>query len=240
MRSCCCRAMAASSSPPPCPPEDRARTRSSIAAAEWAMEHGEPAGRGSDTLAASEWLFQPLIAGGRALGVFGIASGRWRRSDALGPAAAAAQLHRSGGACARADRRSSREMASVAQLKERDRLRAALLSSVSHDLRTPLDHDPRRGGPDQGGAVEGLDPALADGSMAESRAAQPLRRQSARHGAGRGGRACSSSVEAVDLTDAVAAAVHDLRNRSKAIRSSWTCRPICRWSGSIRSSSTIA
>ena len=29
-------------------------------------------------------------------------------------------------------------MASVAQLKERDRLRAALLSSVSHDLRTPL------------------------------------------------------------------------------------------------------
>ena len=30
------------------------------------------------------------------------------------------------------------EMRDVAQLKERDRLRAALLSSVSHDLRTPL------------------------------------------------------------------------------------------------------
>ena len=30
------------------------------------------------------------------------------------------------------------DMREVAELKERDRLRAALLSSVSHDLRTPL------------------------------------------------------------------------------------------------------
>src|SRR6185295_20332730 len=43
-----------------------------IAAANWAMDHALPAGRGSDTLTASEWLFQPLIAAGNALGVFGI------------------------------------------------------------------------------------------------------------------------------------------------------------------------
>ena len=36
------------------------------------------------------------------------------------------------------------EAREVAQLKERDRLRAALLSSVSHDLRTPLTDDRRR------------------------------------------------------------------------------------------------
>src|SRR6185295_817599 len=44
-----------------------------IAAANWAMDHKQPAGRGSDTLTASEWLFQPLVAGGKSLGVFGIA-----------------------------------------------------------------------------------------------------------------------------------------------------------------------
>jgi two-component system sensor histidine kinase KdpD len=43
------------------------------AAAEWALEHKEPAGRSSSTLAASEWLFQPLLSSGKALGVLGVA-----------------------------------------------------------------------------------------------------------------------------------------------------------------------
>ena len=44
------------------------------AAAEWAIEHKEPTGRTSGTLAASEWLFQPLLSSGNALGVLGIAN----------------------------------------------------------------------------------------------------------------------------------------------------------------------
>ena len=43
------------------------------AAAEWALEHQEPAGRSSSTLAASEWLFQPLLSSGKSLGVLGVA-----------------------------------------------------------------------------------------------------------------------------------------------------------------------
>jgi two-component system sensor histidine kinase KdpD len=45
-----------------------------LAAAEWAMAEAQPAGRGSDVVAASEWLFQPLVAGGRTLAVLGIAA----------------------------------------------------------------------------------------------------------------------------------------------------------------------
>ena len=41
------------------------------AAAEWAIDHYELAGRGSGTLAASEWLFQPLLSSGEALGPAG-------------------------------------------------------------------------------------------------------------------------------------------------------------------------
>ena len=44
-----------------------------IAAARWALDTGMAAGRGSGTLAASEWLFQPLRIGGRVLGVLGVA-----------------------------------------------------------------------------------------------------------------------------------------------------------------------
>jgi two-component system, OmpR family, sensor histidine kinase KdpD len=107
------------------------------AAAEWAFDHREPSGRSSNTLSASEWLFHPLLAGGAALGVLGIA-----KKDATEPVRAdqlpflmsfidqaALALER----IALAD-----DMSSVAQLRERDRLRGALLSSVSHDLRTPL------------------------------------------------------------------------------------------------------
>ncbi|MCE3543812.1 hypothetical protein LXJ56_26910, partial [Escherichia coli] len=45
-----------------------------MAAANWAFDTGTPAGKGSATLAASEWLFQPLKAGERTLAVLGLAS----------------------------------------------------------------------------------------------------------------------------------------------------------------------
>lgn len=44
-----------------------------MAAAHWAFDTGTPAGKGSATLAASEWLFQPLKAGNRTLAVLGLA-----------------------------------------------------------------------------------------------------------------------------------------------------------------------
>lgn len=107
------------------------------AAARWAFEHGRPAGRGSDTLTASEWLFQPVSAAGKTFGVFGLASSDAQvpiRSDNL--PLLLSLLDQAGLALERI--MLAEEIAGIAQLKERDRLRAALLSSVSHDLRTPL------------------------------------------------------------------------------------------------------
>jgi two-component system sensor histidine kinase KdpD len=54
-------------------PPDAALGPIDNAAAEWAIDHQQPAGRGSGTLAASEWLFQPLLSSTKALGVLGIA-----------------------------------------------------------------------------------------------------------------------------------------------------------------------
>lgn len=107
------------------------------AAARWAIDHHRPAGRGSDTLTAAEWRFEPLGAGARTAGVFGLAradAGEPVRSDQLPLLLslidqAALALERVG---------VEAERATVRSLRERDRLRSTLLSSVSHDLRTPL------------------------------------------------------------------------------------------------------
>ena len=106
------------------------------AAASWALDHKQPAGRGSDTLTASDWLFQPLAASGPG-------SRRVRHRATTAAIVRSDQLplllsliDQAALALERIELEA--EMASVAQLKERDRLRAALLSSVSHDLRTPL------------------------------------------------------------------------------------------------------
>ena len=51
-----------------------------LTAARWAADQNRAAGRGTDTLSASEWLFHPVAAGARVHGVFGIA-----RADAHAP-----------------------------------------------------------------------------------------------------------------------------------------------------------
>jgi two-component system, OmpR family, sensor histidine kinase KdpD len=107
------------------------------AAAEWGFEHKEAAGRGSNTLAASEWLFQPLLAGGEALGVLGVA--KKDGSEPMRPDRLPFLMSFVDQAALALERVTlTEEMSTVAQLRERDRLRGALLSSVSHDLRTPL------------------------------------------------------------------------------------------------------
>ena len=182
-----------------------------VAAADWAFDQSEPAGRGADRLAASEWLFQPLIAGGRPLGVLGIA-----RPDGGDPLRADQGALLAGlidqAALSLGRIRLAAKLANVARLEERDRLRAALLSSVSHDLRTPLTTILAAAGQLKAARGAGIDPALADGLLAE---AERLDRfvanllGMARVEAG----ALRLNSETVDLTDAAAAAVHDLRNR---------------------------
>ncbi|WEK47845.1 MAG: sensor histidine kinase KdpD [Candidatus Andeanibacterium colombiense] len=177
------------------------------AASRWTLDHNQPAGHGTETLTASDWQFHSLAAGGRVLGVFGVArpdAGTPIRSDQL--PLLFSLLDQAALAFERIALED--EMATVTQLKERDRLRAALLSSVSHDLRTPLTTIL--------GLLGEIEPASDEqqDQLREARGeAERLNRFVAnlldmvRIEAG----ALSQSIEPVDLVDAVAAAVHDLR-----------------------------
>ena len=122
------------------PPEDRL-DQIEIAAAQWAIDNEQPAGRGSATLTASDWLFHPLRASSSSergvLGVLGIAredAGAPLRSDLLPLLMSLLDQ-----ASIALDRMAlEEEHLKTLAAGERDRLRSALLSSVSHDLRTPL------------------------------------------------------------------------------------------------------
>jgi len=118
------------------PPED-VLDQADLAAAKWAWEHNRPAGRGSDTLPGAKRLFLPMRTGRGAIGVVGIDSDKpgplltpdqRRLLDALMDQAALA-----------IERVSLVDDLDQAKRRvEADRLRSALLTSISHDLRTPL------------------------------------------------------------------------------------------------------
>ncbi len=117
------------------PPEDRLDIRDQ-SAAQFAWDKGEAAGRGSDTLPTARWFFLPLVAGERRLGVLGIAYGDDRlvaRTDRRLLDALVDQI-----ALALERLRLTEELSETRLASETERLRTALLSSVSHDLRTPL------------------------------------------------------------------------------------------------------
>ncbi len=188
------------------PPEDRLEALEH-AAARWCFDHNRPAGRGSDTLTASEWLFHPIAAAGKVLAVFGLARPEAStpvRSDQL--PMLLSLLDQAGMALERIALEA--DMARVTRLEERDRLRSALLSSVSHDLRTPLTTIQ--------GTLAAMRPADAEQAeqIGEARAeSQRLQRfftnllDIARVEAG----ALHLAIESVDIAEAVASAVHDLR-----------------------------
>lgn len=117
------------------PPEDQLDVRDQ-SAAQFAWDKGEPAGRGSDTLPTARWFFLPLDAGDRRLGVLGIAYADDRelaRTDRRLLDALVDQI-----ALALERLRLTEELSETRLATETERLRTALLSSVSHDLRTPL------------------------------------------------------------------------------------------------------
>lgn len=107
------------------------------AAADWVASHSQPAGRYTDTLAGSAWWFLPLRSEKSAIGVLGLkfSSSETRlpfEQRRLAEAMADAIAH----AVVRAQLVADLEGARVSN--ESERLRSALLSSVSHDLRSPL------------------------------------------------------------------------------------------------------
>ncbi len=118
------------------PPEDQIDDKARIAA-DWAWEKGEPAGRGTGTLPSSDWLFLPLRTAARRLGTLGIRFPENR--PPLGPDERRL-IDALAGQAALAIERSllNRDIEEARVSAETEKLRSALLSSISHDLRTPL------------------------------------------------------------------------------------------------------
>jgi two-component system sensor histidine kinase KdpD len=116
------------------PPED-ALDAASGAAARWALGHGEPAGAQTGTLPAAPWHFRPLRSAGRMVGVFGLEAAAGLPALEL-LQTLDAMLDQAAIAVERID--FAGQASNAAALAETERLRHALLSSVSHDLRTPL------------------------------------------------------------------------------------------------------
>jgi two-component system sensor histidine kinase KdpD len=177
------------------------------AAADWTWSRGEPAGAGTATLNAADWQFHPLKTALGVLAVIGLS-----REDGREPVAAdrAVLLSTLLGQAALAHERLKLEdqVREVSVLKERDRLRAALLSSIGHDLRTPLTS--------VAGAIDAIAAECPDAAslpVAKAEVAR-LRRfldnliDMVRIDTG----ALNLAPEPIDLTDAVASAVHELKD----------------------------
>ena len=118
------------------PPEDELDA-AEHAAATWAFEHDQPTGRGAATLPGVTRLFLPMTTSRGKLGVVGVARRaagpvltpiERRLLDALADQTAVA-LERV---------RLGADVDEARLEAETERLRGALLTSVSHDLRTPL------------------------------------------------------------------------------------------------------
>ena len=112
-------------------------TLSDIAAAAWAIESGEPAGRGAAAVNATEWVFYPVRSDSAVLAAIGLA-----RDDGMRPVAddqldlldnlvdqLALALERS---------RLEAEARSAQELRDRNRLRSALLATIGQDIEPRL------------------------------------------------------------------------------------------------------
>ena len=118
------------------PPED-VLDQADLAAAKWAWEHNRPAGRGSDTLPGAKRLFLPMRTGRGAIGVVGI------DCDKPGPILTPDQRRLLDALMDQAALAIERvelvdDLDQAKRRVEADRLRSALLTSISHDLKTPL------------------------------------------------------------------------------------------------------
>jgi two-component system sensor histidine kinase KdpD len=118
------------------PPEDELDAQD-LAAAAWCWTHAQPAGRNAETLPGAKRLFLPMRTGEGLVGVAGLqrkeerslfTPDERRLLDALLDQTALA-IERS---------RLVEQVDEAQVLAEADKLRVAMLTSLSHDLRTPL------------------------------------------------------------------------------------------------------
>ena len=176
-----------------------------LAAAQWAHDRGEPAGADTSTLTSSEWQFHPLATALGVLAILGVA--RDHREPIPGDRRLLFTTLVGQAALAQERIRLEADARELDSLKQRDALRITLLSSIGHDLKTPLT------------SVVAAAEALAADSPSPIAAtlraeARRLRRvfddlvEMTRLDSG----AVLVKAEATDLVDAIGGAVHDLKS----------------------------
>ncbi len=193
-------------------PELKALSTGAMAAARWAWERGESAGAGTGTMPQVGWTFWPLQGLRERSGVAGIEAGK------IAPGSdeerlLLALLDQGAVGLERAELASA--SAEAQALRRSDQLRAALLNSISHDLRTPLS------------TVLGAATTLLDYGETMSRAVQRDLLQSIREEADRlaryvgdlldmtrlEGGALTTRMQSTDVRDVLGAAIERVERR---------------------------
>jgi two-component system sensor histidine kinase KdpD len=118
-------------------PPSQALDERERAVAQWSFDHGQAAGRGTTTLPGASALYLPLASSGRTMAVFGL---RFEDPAEFRDPARRRLLESLAGQTAVAlERLALVERSRESEVEvEAERLRTALLSSLSHDMRTPL------------------------------------------------------------------------------------------------------
>ncbi len=114
-------------------PREAALAPDERAVAHWVVDHGRPAGRGTDTLPGEPVLCIPIRAWGDVLAVLAV-----RTTDERSEARVLLEALARQAAIALDRVRLAEEARDAALRAKTEELRSGLLSAVSHDLRTPL------------------------------------------------------------------------------------------------------
>ena len=125
------------------------QTENELGVAQWVFEHQEAAGRGAATLPGAKATYLPLRAASGVMGVLGVlpeGEAQWTEPDQRRLLEAFADQS----ALALERLQLASQNAEASRRMDQESMRSALLSSVSHDLRTPL------------GAITGASSALLD------------------------------------------------------------------------------
>jgi two-component system, OmpR family, sensor histidine kinase KdpD len=123
--------------PPPGAPPGYGLDEKERGVAQWVSDHAQAAGVGTDTLPAAQGLYLPLAASAGTVGVLGLSPAD--RSTFDDPTTRQLLEGFAGQAALALERALLAERSQAEQVEvQAERLRTSLLSSLSHDLRTPL------------------------------------------------------------------------------------------------------
>jgi len=131
--------------------------------AQWVFDHGQRAGAGTDTLPSAGGLYVPLVASSGVIGVLGVRAADPARFE--DPTLLQLLETFAGQAALALERAQLADRAQKEEVEvEAERLRTSLLSSLSHDMRTPL------------GAITGAASSLLE-DPGKGTIAEPARRE---------------------------------------------------------------